>query len=65
MVGLFASYPTNLAPGATIEMVATLCFFLALLFSPRQGFVTTRLRHRQTPAPGGAPGATIQGIERS
>jgi ABC-type Mn2+/Zn2+ transport system permease subunit len=38
-LGLFVSYPLELAPGATIVMVATLCFFLALLFAPRQGFV--------------------------
>ena len=47
LVGLFASYPTNLAPGATIVLVATLCFFLALLFSPRQGFITVRLLGRR------------------
>lgn len=51
-VGLFASYPLDLAPGATIVMVATLCFFLALLFSPRQGYLVTRLRGRdRTPQP--------------
>jgi ABC-type Mn2+/Zn2+ transport system permease subunit len=58
LVGLFASYPTNLAPGATIVMVATLCFGLALLFSPRQGFVTVRLLRRRR-----AEGATAP-IER-
>jgi ABC-type Mn2+/Zn2+ transport system permease subunit len=47
VVGLFASYPVDLAPGATIVMTATLCFFLALLFSTRQGFVTTRLVARR------------------
>lgn len=47
VIGLFASYPVDLAPGATIVMVATLCFFLALLFSPRQGIITTRLLHRR------------------
>lgn len=47
LVGLVASYPTNLAPGATIVLTATLCFFLALLFSPRQGFVTARLLGRR------------------
>jgi manganese/iron transport system permease protein len=52
LVGLFASYPVNLAPGATIVLTATLCFFLALLFSPRQGFVTVRLlRHRRAARP--------------
>ena len=55
LVGLFASYPTNLAPGATIVLVATLCFFLALLFSPRQGFVTARLLGRRRAARPTAP----------
>jgi len=47
LIGLFISYPLDLAPGATIVMVATVCFFLALLFSPKQGFVTVRLRGRR------------------
>jgi ABC-type Mn2+/Zn2+ transport system permease subunit len=40
ILGLFVSYPLELAPGATIVMVATLFFFIALLFAPRQGFIT-------------------------
>jgi ABC-type Mn2+/Zn2+ transport system permease subunit len=55
LAGLFASYPTNLAPGATIVLVATLVFFLALLFSPRQGFVTVRLLGRRRPGRATAP----------
>lgn len=47
VIGLLVSYPLDLAPGATIVMVATACFFLALLFSPRQGFVTLRLAGRR------------------
>jgi ABC-type Mn2+/Zn2+ transport system permease subunit len=47
VLGLFVSYPLDLAPGATIVMVATVCFFLALLFSPQQGFVTVRLLGRR------------------
>lgn len=46
LIGLFLSYPAALPPGATIVMVATTIFALALLFAPRQGFVTTRLRQR-------------------
>lgn len=65
LVGLFASYPTNLAPGATIVMVATLCFFVAFLFSPRQGLVTARLRHRMPFPPGASPGGAIRHTERS
>ncbi len=51
VVGLFASYPAELAPGATIVIVATVIFFLALLFSPRQGYVTTWLTHRHDTVP--------------
>jgi len=47
VLGLFVSYPLDLAPGATIVMVATVCFFLALLFSPKQGFITVRLLGRR------------------
>jgi len=47
VLGLFISYPAELAPGATIVIVATAIFFLALLFSPRQGYLTTWLVHRQ------------------
>jgi len=47
VIGLFISYPLDLAPGATIVMVATVCFFLALLFSPKQGFITVRLLGRR------------------
>jgi manganese/iron transport system permease protein len=49
MLGLFVSYPLELAPGATIVMVVTLFFFIALLFAPRQGFVTAWLGHRHHP----------------
>lgn len=45
--GLFLSYPAELAPGATIVIVATALFFLALLFSPRQGYVTAWLANRR------------------
>lgn len=46
VIGLLLSYPTRLAPGATVVLVATAFFVLALLFAPRQGFVTTQLRGR-------------------
>lgn len=49
VIGLLLSYPTRLAPGATVVLVATAFFALALLFAPRQGFVTTRLRGRTPP----------------
>jgi len=47
VLGLFISYPAELAPGATIVIVATAIFFLALLFSPRQGYLTTWLVQRR------------------
>lgn len=47
VVGLFISYPAELAPGATIVIVATAIFFLALLFSPRQGYITAWVMHRR------------------
>ena len=47
VLGLFLSYPFDLAPGATIVLVATACFFLVLLFSPKQGFITVRLLGRR------------------
>ncbi len=47
VIGLFASYPAELAPGATIVIVATLFFFLVLLFSPRQGYIPAWLAHRR------------------
>ncbi len=55
LLGLFISYPLDLAPGATIVMVATVCFFLALLFSPKQGFITVRLLGRRRGAMVAAP----------
>jgi len=60
VVGLFISYPAQLAPGATIVIVATAIFFLALLFSPRQGYLTTRFAHRRAPAP-----AVEQSVEQT
>jgi len=47
VLGLSISYPAELAPGATIVIVATAIFFLALLFSPRQGYLTTWLVQRR------------------
>lgn len=49
-LGLVASYPLDLAPGATIVLVSTLFFLLALLFAPRHGYVTARLAQRRAPA---------------
>lgn len=43
-VGLLASYPLELAPGATIVIVATISFFLALGFSPKHGWLVAKVR---------------------
>ena len=43
IVGLYLSYYLNIASGATIVLVETLCFVIALLFSPR----TRGLRRRR------------------
>ncbi len=62
VIGLLLSYPTRLAPGATVVLVATAFFALALLFAPRQGFVTTRLRGR---FPSQSPGRPDADTERA
>jgi len=36
VVGLYASYYLNAASGSTIVLTATLCFFLAMAFSPKR-----------------------------
>jgi len=50
MVGLYASYYAGIAPGASIVLVATFFFLLALLFSPRHGLITDALRRRRQPS---------------
>lgn len=47
VLGLWLSYAFDVASGGTIVLVATSCFFLALLFSPRHGVLMRRWRHRQ------------------
>ena len=41
--GLYLSYYAGIASGASVVLVATFLFALALLFSPRSGLVTTRV----------------------
>ncbi len=49
VVGLYASYYLNAASGSTIVLVATACFFLALMLSPkRRSLLTTVLEARRT-----------------
>lgn len=51
-IGLLASYPLELAPGATIVIVATIGFFLALAFSPKHGWLFASIERRQRQAKG-------------
>ena len=47
IVGLYLSYYLNIASGASIVLVETLCFVIALLVSPRSGIVR-RLRRAES-----------------
>jgi manganese/iron transport system permease protein len=47
LVGLYLSYYLNVASGASIVLIETLCFALALAFSPKSGWLG---RRRQTVA---------------
>jgi manganese/iron transport system permease protein len=44
LLGLYLSYYLNVASGASIVLIETLCFGLALLFSPKRGQLTRRRR---------------------
>lgn len=44
ITGLYFSFTYNLASGATIVLVTTVLFFLAFLFSPKQGMLFRKLR---------------------
>ena len=43
VIGLYASYYLNAASGSTIVLTATLCFFLAMLFSPKRRSLLTQV----------------------
>jgi manganese/iron transport system permease protein len=45
--GLYLSFYLNVASGASIVLVETLLFAIALLFSPKSGWIATRRRGRQ------------------
>ena len=50
VVGLYASYYLNAASGSTIVLTATLCFFLAMAFSPkRRSLLSEVLQARRRP----------------
>jgi ABC-type Mn2+/Zn2+ transport system permease subunit len=44
LVGLYLSYYLNVASGASIVLIETLCFALALLLSPKSGWIAGRRR---------------------
>lgn len=44
ITGLYFSFTYNLASGATIVLATTVLFFLAFLFSPKQGMLCRKLR---------------------
>lgn len=44
LVGLYLSYYLNVASGASIVLIETLCFALALVLSPKSGWVGRRRR---------------------
>ncbi|MET3658806.1 iron/zinc/copper transport system permease protein [Sporosarcina psychrophila] len=44
IIGLYLSFTYNLASGATIVLVATALFFLAFIFSPKQGLLWRAIR---------------------
>lgn len=47
VIGLWLSVVLDVASGGTIVLVATSWFFMALLFSPKQGVLARFWRHRQ------------------
>lgn len=49
VIGLYVSYYASVASGASIVLVATAIFILAMLFSPRRGLLVPR--HLAWPAP--------------
>ncbi|KAA0965069.1 metal ABC transporter permease [Sporosarcina sp. ANT_H38] len=44
VIGLYLSFTYNLASGATIVLVATALFFIAFIFSPKQGLLWRAIR---------------------
>ncbi|MBO0586254.1 metal ABC transporter permease [Sporosarcina sp. E16_8] len=44
VIGLYLSFTYNLASGATIVLVATALFFMAFIFSPKQGLLWRAIR---------------------
>lgn len=53
VIGLYFSFTYNLASGATIVLAATALFFMAFLFSPKQGVIWRKLsaKKKQVNAP--------------
>jgi manganese/iron transport system permease protein len=53
LMGLYVSFYLNVASGASIVLVETLFFGIALLFGPRSGLLSSRLARRSRVAPSG------------
>jgi manganese/iron transport system permease protein len=49
--GLYLSFYLNLASGASIVLIETLFFIVALVFGPRSGLLSGRLARRREPEP--------------
>jgi manganese/iron transport system permease protein len=54
LTGLYVSFYLNVASGASIVLVETLFFGIALLFGPRSGLLSSRLSRRPIVAPPGS-----------
>jgi manganese/iron transport system permease protein len=54
VTGLYVSFYLNVASGASIVLVETLFFGIALLFGPRTGLLSSRLTRRSMIAPPGS-----------
>lgn len=53
LIGLYVSFYLNVASGASIVLVETLFFGIALLFGPRSGLLSSRLARRSRVVPSG------------
>ena len=47
VIGLYFSFTYNLASGATIVLAATALFFIAFLFSPKQGILWKKIKDKK------------------
>src|SRR6185436_9611471 len=66
LIGLYVSFYLNVASGASIVLVETLFFGIALLFGPRSGLLSSRLarQSRVAPSDSACPPATAGSSRR-